>query len=125
MMDLSRHTLSDGLARSVWHQSNHCLDKHFQSLARSVLDKEFNLFFFFKGPGAPRDLPSSPPPPSPDPAAPTPAGPVVLFVSTAALGEHCATPGGRLITAPQKALGKGKNQNVLSVLKSSGETRLD
>src|SRR5947208_7230099 len=50
---------------------------------------------------------------------------LVLIDSIDALAEHYGIPAGRLITVLQKDLVEGSKQNVLYVLESSGETRLD
>jgi KaiC/GvpD/RAD55 family RecA-like ATPase len=50
---------------------------------------------------------------------------LVLIDSIDALGEHYGVPASRLITVLQKDLVEGSRQNVLYVLESSGETRLD
>src|SRR5919197_1298387 len=50
---------------------------------------------------------------------------LVLIDSIDALGEHYGLPASRLITVLQKDLVEGSKQNVLYVLESSGETRLD
>ena len=50
---------------------------------------------------------------------------LVLIDSIDALGEHYGIPASRLITVLQKDLVEGSKQNVLYVLESSGETRLD
>src|SRR5467141_879550 len=54
-----------------------------------------------------------------------PARSLVLIDSIDALAEHYGIPAGRLITVLQKDLVEGSKQNVLYVLESSGETRLD
>src|SRR5207249_1822340 len=55
----------------------------------------------------------------------TPKRSLVLIDSIDALAEHYGIPAARLITVLQKDLVEGSNQNVLYVLESSGETRLD
>jgi KaiC/GvpD/RAD55 family RecA-like ATPase len=50
---------------------------------------------------------------------------LVLIDSIDALGEHYGIPAARLITVLQKDLVEASKQNVLYVLESSGETRLD
>jgi KaiC/GvpD/RAD55 family RecA-like ATPase len=50
---------------------------------------------------------------------------LLLIDSIDALGEHYGVPASRLITVLQKDLVEGSKQNVLYVLESSGETRLD
>ena len=50
---------------------------------------------------------------------------LVLIDSIDALAEHYGIPAARLITVLQKDLVEGSKQNVLYVLESSGETRLD
>src|SRR5205814_43601 len=50
---------------------------------------------------------------------------LVLIDSIDALGEHYGIPAARLITVLQKDMVEGSKQNVLYVLESSGETRLD
>src|SRR6266550_3515855 len=50
---------------------------------------------------------------------------LVLIDSIDALGEHYGIPAARLITILQKDLVEASKQNVLYVLESSGETRLD
>src|SRR3989454_239711 len=50
---------------------------------------------------------------------------LVLIDSIDALGEHYGIPPARLITVLQKDLVEANRQNVLYVLESSGETRLD
>src|SRR5207245_287200 len=50
---------------------------------------------------------------------------LVLIDSIDALAEHYGIPAARLITVLQKDLVEGSRQNVLYVLESSGETRLD
>src|SRR5438552_2569105 len=50
---------------------------------------------------------------------------LVLIDSIDALGEHYGIPAARLITILQKDLVEASRQNVLYVLESSGETRLD
>jgi KaiC/GvpD/RAD55 family RecA-like ATPase len=50
---------------------------------------------------------------------------LVLIDSIDALAEHYGIPAARLITVLQKDLVEGSSQNVLYVLESSGETRLD
>ena len=50
---------------------------------------------------------------------------LVLIDSIDALGEHYGIPAARLITVLQKDLVEANRQNVLYVLESSGETRLD
>ncbi|HEX9339576.1 MAG TPA: gas vesicle protein GvpD P-loop domain-containing protein [Thermoplasmata archaeon] len=50
---------------------------------------------------------------------------LVLIDSIDALAEHYGIPAARLITVLQRDLVEGSKQNVLYVLESSGETRLD
>lgn len=50
---------------------------------------------------------------------------LVLIDSIDALAEHYGIPAARLITVLQKDLIEGSKQNVMYVLESSGETRLD
>jgi KaiC/GvpD/RAD55 family RecA-like ATPase len=50
---------------------------------------------------------------------------LILIDSIDALGEHYGVPASRLITVLQKDLVEASRQNVLYVLESSGETRLD
>lgn len=50
---------------------------------------------------------------------------LLLIDSIDALGEHYGVPPSRLITVLQKDLVEGSKQNVVYVLESSGETRLD
>lgn len=50
---------------------------------------------------------------------------LLLIDSIDALGEHYGVPASRLITILQRDLVEGSKQNVLYVLESSGETRLD